>query len=135
MLCLISGLRRGRSCWSARGGFGSIEVSVLGTIHDFRELPFGLRVQLGGFGICSGGHRLAQAEGGTHYGARHGRGVVDALLCHILAMLLAVQVVVVGIFAVVRLLAGLAGLLEGSSRGGGGSRSLVREHLLGEYFR
>lgn len=50
-------------------------------------------------------------------------------------MFLAVEVVVVGIFAKICLLADIAGFLEGRFCGSGGCRCLVCKHFLGEDFR
>jgi hypothetical protein len=58
-----------------------------------------------------------------------------ACFCDIAPVLGAVQVVVVGILAVVGLCADGTRLFKGCPRSGGGGGGLVREDLVGEDFR
>jgi hypothetical protein len=125
MLGFLGSSRRVGACRAAGTGLGSVEVCVFETVHDVGKVPLGV-------GVGGRGHGLAEAESRAQDGARDGGGVVEAGLCEVGPVLLAVQVVVVGILAVVRLLAGGAGLFERGPGGGGGGRGLVGEDLFGE---
>lgn len=132
MLGLFGGSRRVRPRRATRKGLGSVDARVLDAVDHVRKVLLGLRVQLGRLRVCGRGHGLAQTESGAHDGARDGGGVVEAGPCDVGPVLLAVEVVVVGILAVVSLLAGAAGFLERGSGGGGGGRGLVGQDLFGE---
>lgn len=130
MLGSAAGLRGSRPCRSV-GGF---QFGVLQSIDNLREILLGIAIQRSLRVDCRR-HRLAQRECGAHDGARDRGGIVEAGLCHIGLVLGAVEVVVVGIFAVVVLLASGADLFERGFGGSGGGGGLVGKDLVGEDFR
>lgn len=108
------------------------QAGIFHTIYDLGELLLRLAIDAGRVGVCG---RLSEGEGGAHDGARHRGGIVDAAPArprHIALVLLAVQMVVVGIFTVVRLLADGTRRFKRRFRSSGRGGCLIREHLLSE---